>query len=233
MTLNSQQVTELVTRLRNLDSCALSDAMDKLKVEGVVSGLMARSGNVRIAGQVKTMRLGVGQPPPGKTRHLGTDTIESANPGDVIVIEQRSGKEAGCWGGTLSLAAKLRGISGVIADGPVRDVDEAQQYEFPVYSRTITARTARGRIVQLGVDVPVAVGDVVVNAGDFAMADQSAAVFIPQAFAEEVIATAEMIVRKERLMAEALKNGTPVSEVMGANYEHMLNDQESSNDRTG
>ncbi len=223
MSLEESTATQLVERLKQLDSCAVSDALDKLQINGVVSGLVPRTVTATVAGRVRTMRLGVGSPPPGKVQHLGTETIESAGEGTVIVIEQRSGREAGCWGGTLSLAAKLRGIAGVIADGPVRDVDEAQDLGFPIYSRSVTARTARGRIVQLGTDVQIAVGDIAVNPGDFAIADQSAAAFIPAERAEEVIATAELIARKERLMAEALKNGRPVSEVMGANYEHMLN----------
>ena len=40
------------------------------------------------------------------------------------MIEQRSGVEAGCWGGLLTLGAKVRGVEGVAADGPLRDVDE-------------------------------------------------------------------------------------------------------------
>lgn len=223
MSMNQTQAAALVERLKMLDSCAISDALDMLGMPGVISGLLPRTSDTGIAGQVRTMRLGVGSPPPGKLKHLGTETIESSDAGTVIVIEQRSGRDAGCWGGTLSLAAKLRGIAGVVADGPVRDVDEARQHQFPVFSRAVTARTARGRIVQLGTDVPVAIGDIAVNAGDFVIADRSAVAFIARDRAVEVIETAEKIAHKERLMAEELKKGRPVSEVMGANYEQMLN----------
>ena len=49
----------------------------------------------------------------------------------MIVVEQRSGVEAGSWGGLLSLGAKVRGVAGVVADGPVRDIDEAIGFDFP------------------------------------------------------------------------------------------------------
>ena len=39
----------------------------------------------------------------GPPRHLGTSAIELAQPGDVIVVEQRTGRDAGCWGGILTL----------------------------------------------------------------------------------------------------------------------------------
>lgn len=136
-----------IQRLRRLDACAVSDALDKLGLPGVVTGLPLRSagpgGNSRIAGRAVTMKVGPGQHPLGPPKHLGCSAIEQAGPDNIIVVEQRSGVEAGCWGGLLTLGAKVRGVAGVVAEGPLRDVDEAIAYEFPVYSRSLTSRTAR------------------------------------------------------------------------------------------
>ena len=114
---------DYVARLARIDCCALSDALDRLKLSGQATGFPQRSGEGRIAGRVVTVRLGTGEPPPGPPRHLGTTAIEAAQPGDIIVVEQRSGVEAGCWGGLLTVGAMQRGVAGVIADGPVRDID--------------------------------------------------------------------------------------------------------------
>src|SRR4029079_3689157 len=118
--------------------------------------------------------------------------------------------------------AKLRGVAGVIVDGPVRDVDEARDYDFPVFARSATARTARGRIREGATDVAITVGDVTVHPGDFVVADGSAVVFIPQADIARVLDAAEAIAARERAMVAALKDGTPITEVMGRNYETML-----------
>ena len=83
----------------------------------------------------------------------------------MIVVEQRSGIEAGCWGGLLTLGAKVRGVAGVVADGPLRDVDEAIAYGFPVWSRSLSSRTAHGRVVELGTQVPLMLGEVTVHPG--------------------------------------------------------------------
>ncbi len=211
-----------VQRLRRLDCCAVSDALDKLKRSGVVSGLPQRAGSGRIAGRAITVKLGTGEAPPGPPVHLGCTAVEQADGESVIVIEQKSGVEAGCWGGLLSLAATVRGVAGVVADGPVRDIDEAVGYELPVFSRSTTARTARGRVVEQGTNVPVQIGDVSVQAGDYVLADNSAVIFIRAADIEAVLETAEMIVNKEAAMAKAILAGTPVGQVMGGNYEHML-----------
>lgn len=211
-----------VARLARLDCCAVSDALDRLKLGGVVSGLLPLSAPRRIAGRAVTVKLGVGDAPPGPVRHLGTTAIESAQPGDVIVVEQRSTVEAGSWGGILSQGAKVRGVAGVIADGPVRDVDEAKALDFTIYARSCTARTARGRIVELGTNVAVEVGDVVVQPGDYVIADGSAVIFIRPDDLPRVLDTAELIADREAAMAQALRAGQSITEVMGASYEHLL-----------
>lgn len=222
MTEVSSKASENVQRLRRLDACAVSDALDKLGLPGAVTGLPQRAGNRRIAGQVITVKLGTGEPPPGPPRHLGCTAIEAAGPDNVIVVEQRAGIEAGCWGGLLTLGAKVRGVAGVVADGPLRDVDEAVAYEFPVFSRSLTARTARGRVVEKGTNVPVQIGEVAVNPGDYVLADGSGAIFIAAAEIERVLEAAETIVAKEAAMAKSILSGIPIGEVMGGNYEHML-----------
>lgn len=215
-----------VKRLARLDCCAVSDAMDKLGIVGqVASGLEQRATTRRIAGRAVTYRLVPADQAPkpgGPPRHLGTTAIELAQPGDVIVIEQRTGIEAGSWGGILTLGAKVRGIAGVVADGPVRDIDEARAYDFPVYCRSLTARTARGRVAEAEVNQPVTVAGVAVAPGDYVLADASGVAVVPASDIERVLAAAEDIVAREAAMAKALLAGTPISQVMGANYEHML-----------
>jgi len=214
--------SEFVARLNRLDSCAVSDALDKLGFKGAVTGISPLTSVRRIAGKVLTIRLGVGQPPPGVPRHIGTTAIEAAQPGDIIVVEQRSGLDAAAWGGILSRGAKLRGIAGTIAEGPVRDVDEAREVDYPVYGRGATCCTARGRVVELANNQPIIVGNVNVKAGDYAIADSSGVVFIAAEEAERVIAAAEDIAAREGAMAKALLDGEPITKVMGANYENML-----------
>lgn len=218
------QTNEYVRRLRRLDCCAVSDALDKLGLDGVVSGVQQAAGNGRLAGRVITVKLGTGAPAPGEPRHLGTTAIELGGPDDVIVVEQRTGIEAGSWGGLLSLGAKVKGIAGVIADGPVRDIDEAREMQFAVFANAFTARTARGRIVEKATNVPIEVFGVALDAGDYVVADRSAVIFIRAADIDRVLASAEAIVSREARMAKAVLALTPMSEVMGGNYEFMLKD---------
>ena len=54
------------------------------------------------------------------------------------------------------------------------------------------------------------------------LADGSAVTFIPGSQLERVVGEAEKIAAREGLMAKAARDGKPMSQVMGADYEQML-----------
>lgn len=218
---------DIAIRLARLDACAVSDALDQLGLPPSVTGLGSRAARGRISGSVITVKLAAGKPPEGTTpRHLCTTAIDMAEPGQVILVEQRTGIECAGWGGILSNAARGRGVSGVIVEGLARDVDEAADIGFPVYARGSTARTARGRIYESATGEPVSVGELTVATGDWVVADGSGAAFVPAARIEDVLAAAERIASREAGMTKAVLAGHPVSTVMGGDYEHLLETME-------
>jgi 4-hydroxy-4-methyl-2-oxoglutarate aldolase len=215
-------VEDTIARLGAIDTCALSDALDKLGLGGQVTGLPRESGTGRIAGVAVTMKLGTGDPPPGPPVHLGVKAIQASDANSIIVIEQRSGLDAGCWGGLLTRGAIHARVRGVVADGPVRDIDEARELGFPVFTNRLTCFTARARVVEKATNVPVQIGAVTVSPGDYIVADGAAVIVIAPAEVERVLATAEDIVAREQGMIAAMDQGTPLHDVLGGNYEHML-----------
>lgn len=210
----------MLERLRALDVCAVSDALDRLGLPASVSGLEPKTVRARIAGRVTTVKFAAGSRK--GARHACTAAVEAGVPGGVVVVEQRTGVIAAGWGGILSRAAVTRGLSGAIVDGPARDIDEALEVGFPVFARGCTARTARGRIYEADTGCPVVIGDVTVEPGDYAIADSSGVAFVRAQDLEEVLKAAETIAAREAAMARDVEAGQPVSEVMGASYEHML-----------
>lgn len=213
---------DLVARLGRLDACAVSDALDRLKLPPAVTGITARSKPGRMAGRVLTVKLGRSDPNVRSVRHLCTSAIERAAPGEIIVVEQSTGADAAGWGGVLSNAAKMRGVAGVIVEGPARDIDEAIDLGFPVFCRSTTARTARGRVQEVATGEPVEVGGTMVAEGDFVIADSSGIVFLAAVTAADVIEAAEQIAAREAAMTASIRAGEKVGSVMGASYENML-----------
>jgi regulator of RNase E activity RraA len=154
---------------------------------------------------------------------LGVDAIFSASPGDVIVIDNRGDLNNNCWGEILSMGALKKGISGVVVDGAVRDVDTCEEFGFPVHARGTVPITARGRIVQEAWNIPVRIGNIPVIPGDVMVADVNGVVAIPAAKLELVLDAAEAIAMKELAMVEALRQGQSMIDVdKQFNYEQML-----------
>jgi 4-hydroxy-4-methyl-2-oxoglutarate aldolase len=215
----------VIQRLARLDSCAVSDALDKLRLSGTVVGLLPMTVARKIAGRVLTVKLEAqseGAAPSGPPVHLGARAIEQAERGDIIAVEQSTGIVAGCWGGILSVGAKMRGIAGVIAEGLIRDVDEARGIEFPVYARGATSLTARGRVRERETGGTITVSGVSVSSGDYALADSTGTVFVPKDQAEAILTVAEQIASREFAMAADLIAGASITTVMGHAYERML-----------
>ena len=216
-------MSEIITRLLELDTCAVSDALDSLGLPPAVAGLTPLTFARRIAGRVVTVKLVPGKPKTASVRHLGTAAIEAATPGDVIVIEH-PGVECAGWGGVLSVGAIERGVAGVVIDGPARDIDEARALDFPVYARSAISRTARGRVYEADYNCRIAIGGIGVEPGDFCLADGSGVVFIAAAQIDPVLRRARRIAERERLMIEALRAGERITDVVGRDYEAMLGD---------
>lgn len=211
----------LISRLAMLDTCALSDALDRLDITGVALGLSSVSAGRRIAGVATTVQLGADDGRASK-RHLCTAAVDAAGPGHVIVIAHGGRTDVAGWGGILSKGACRNGVEGIVIDGACRDVDESREMDLSIYAKACVPITARGRIIEVDWNVPVSIAGVEVSPGDLILADASGVVFVPLARADEAITIAEAIVRKERMMADQVESGKPMAEVMGINYEAML-----------
>lgn len=214
-------------RLLRMDTGAVSDALDRLGLNGVVSGLRPLwTGGERVVGAAVTVRLvrDDGQP---SSVHLGTRAIDVAAPGDVIAVDHRGRTEMAGWGGLLSAAAKARGVSGVVVDGAVRDVDDARAVGLPVYARGATPVTARGRVKEADYNQPIELGSVRVEPGDYIVADASGVVIIPRERLAEVIGLAEKIHSREQIMMDAILGGQPATSVMGQDYENLVKQSSS------
>jgi 4-hydroxy-4-methyl-2-oxoglutarate aldolase len=221
---------ELLRRYRQLDSCTVSDALDALGggKGGVVPQLHAIWEGARVVGRAVTMLLLPGPPGSPGGPHLGARAIEQGSAGDVVVIANAGRTTMGSWGGLLSLAASERGLGGVVADGAIRDVDEARNLQFPAFALAPAIRTARGRVHEAAVNTAVDLGGIAVEPGDLVIADGSGVVVVAWATAATVLAKAADIHQRELLMADLLRGGAPPTKVLGQGYESMLGDTSAS-----
>jgi 4-hydroxy-4-methyl-2-oxoglutarate aldolase len=213
---------EAISRLAKVDTCAVSDALDRLGLKGAVLGLGPLWPCPRIVGRAVTVKIkpaGLQKP----KQHLCTPAIAAATASDVIVVDHGGRTDVAAWGGLLSLAAQVKKIRGVIVDGAARDVDESRELEFPVFARSAVQVTARGRVMQESFNEEIECAGAQVHPGDLVIADMSGVVFIPRAKEHEVLTQAEALAASEQRMAEAIRTGRSVVEVMETlGYEAML-----------
>lgn len=203
----------MLTRFSDVDTAAVSDALDRLGLPSGVGDLTARTVADQIVGFAATVAL---EPHRGgaPAAHIITSVIDAAGDDEVIVVDNGGRVDVSCWGGILALGATARGIRGVIADGACRDIAEIRELGLAVYARAAVPATARGRLQQRSQGEPVTIAGRTVRQGDVVMADESGIAIVPGDRAEEVIALAEAIVERERRIAADIREGTPLAIAM-------------------
>src|SRR5262245_17779718 len=132
--------------------------------------------------------------------------VAEAPEGVVIVAGVGSEPERGYWGEVLTTGAESRGIVGLVIDGGVRDVGALEAHGFPVFSSMIALRGATkehaGRVGGQAL-----VGEVLVHAGDWIVADADGVTVVPLKTIDGVIAAGEAREAKEAGFFDALRNG--------------------------
>jgi len=106
----------LLELFAELDSTAVSDALDQLDLPAGIGGIRPLWGASRIVGFAVTVAL---EPHDGRQAGaLATMAIESAEVGSVIVVDNQGRTDVSCWGGILSVGAAERGVRGVAHVSP-------------------------------------------------------------------------------------------------------------------
>ena len=145
-------------------------------------------------------------------------TFRDCNTGDVIVVDAGGDRNTSVCGGLMGGLAKNRGIRGMIVDGAGRDPDELEDIGWPIWTRAITPRGTHtmfsGRKEELSINVSIQCGGIVVNPGDFVVADLMGVTVIPLEKAEEVVALAQEQADREEETRKWVAKGKTVEDLL-------------------
>jgi 3-hexulose-6-phosphate synthase / 6-phospho-3-hexuloisomerase len=203
----------VVDGFRSIGTSTVSDILDKMGLDCLVSGIRAVKDGFKMVGPALTIKeiSGVAGTYAISDFKMGT-VIDSARSGDILVFDN-AGKEISTWGGMASTAAKVKGIEGVLIDGGSRDADEVVDLDFPVFSRHITPRGARSRIKMVEMNGTIQCGGIRVRPGDIVMADPTGIIIIPAEHAEEILDEARKTESGEKHFTEELRKGKTFEEM--------------------
>ncbi len=148
---------------------------------------------------------------PHATLLAWTGLLSRAKPGHVLVIQPDDSTVAHM--GELSAETlKFRHVRGVVADGGVRDAEFIQKIGLQVWHRYFTPRDIVSYWLPEDFEVPVVIGDVTIQPGDYLFGDTDGMVCLPHSQAEAIITQAETAMGQENLVRTAILEGVDPQE---------------------
>ena len=136
----------------------------------------------------------------------------------MIVVDAGGDPNTSVCGGLMGGLAINRGIRGMIIDGAGRDTDELEHINWPIWTRAITPRGTHtmfsGRKEELSINVPIQCGSVLVNPGDFIVADLMGVTVIPLEKAEEIVTLAQEQADREEETRKWVADGKTVEDLL-------------------
>ncbi len=124
----------------------------------------------------------------------------------MLVVNVGHEPARGYWGEVLTTGAQARGLSGLVIDGGVRDVDALEEHRFPVFSTMIALRGATKQEPG-SIGGTAMVGDVEVAAGDWIVGDVDGVVVVPHTHLDDVLSAGRARAEKEEHYFAELRAG--------------------------
>ncbi len=193
---------ELREAFMKVSTSNLSDAMHRKNAIGD----LIKIGGGKMVGRAVTVRTMDGD------WAKAVEAIDYTSPGDVIVIDAGDGKTA-VWGELATWSCKVKGISGVVVLGAVRDADEIKRMDYPLFARRIVPNA--GEPKGFGeINIEIEFQGVKIRPGDWIVGDESGIAVVPKERAVEIANRALDVMEHENRIREEIKRGNTLSSVI-------------------
>ena len=153
------------------------------------------AGQPRLVGRAFTLRFVPAREdlatPESWSKPISTrGAIEAMPEGCICVADAMGVTDAGIFGDILCARMKKRGVAALVTDGVLRDVAGVRGTGLPVWCQGAAAPPSVAGLTFVNWGEPIGCGGVAVFPDDVVVVDDDGAVLIPQAFVDEIVATA-------------------------------------------
>ncbi len=148
-----------------------------------------------------------------EVRTVFLEAFESAEDGDVLVVDNGGRRDEACVGDLVALEAKAAGVAGLVVWGLHRDTVDIRAIGLPVFSLGALP-TGPLRLDPQPADAlsSATIGDCTVTREDVVLADEDGVVFVPADRVGELFDLAESIRDTEHAQADAIRAGRSLRE---------------------
>ena len=151
-----------------------------------------RPGQERLVGSAFTLRFVPAREdlatPESWSKPISTRTaIEAMPDGCITVVDAMGVTDAGIFGDILCARMAKRGVTALVTDGVVRDLEGCLGTGLPIWCNGAAAPPSVAGLTFVNWGEPIGCGGVAVFPDDVIVADQDGAVLIPQAFVEQIL----------------------------------------------
>lgn len=146
--------------------------------------------------------------------------IEAMPEGCIAVVDAMGVQDAGIFGDILCARMHKRGVTALVSDGVVRDLDGVLATGLPVWCQGAAAPASVAGLTFVAWQEPVGCGGVAVFPNDVVVVDNDGAVLIPQALLDEVVAAAVEQELLEGWIMTQVEAGVPLPGLYPPNAEN-------------
>jgi regulator of RNase E activity RraA len=152
-----------------------------------------RPGQPRLVGKAFTLRFVPAREdlatPESWSKPISTrGAIEAMPEGAIVVADAMGVLDAGIFGDILCARMVKRGVTALITDGVMRDIEGVLGTGLPIWCDGVAAPPSVAGLTFVGWNEPIACGGVAVFPDDIIVVDQDGAVVVPAAYLDVVLA---------------------------------------------
>jgi regulator of RNase E activity RraA len=204
---------------RRVRTAMVSDSLDVVGVRNNVmnSSIQALRPEMRAVGFAATIEFEPSSEFDQRDPYgAAIDFLDRLNPGQLAVVATGGRDDSAFWGELFSAAAKGRGATGMVCDGPLRDTEAVVGLGFNVFGASNRPIDYKGRMRVASVGTIVICGGVEVHPGDAVIADADGVVVVPKIHIARVFELAIARAQSEKSVLKDLLAGKSVREVWDA-----------------